>query len=600
MKFTKRICSVMLSLLLLVAMFPTTMHAANTASLKITTQPKTSYTAYGNTAKVTIKANGDHLKYTWYVKKSNSKTYIKSSITKSTYSVKMTSSSKDSKVYCVVTDRKGKSIKSNVATLRMKATITTQPQTAYVKKGETAKVSFKAKGDGLKYTWYYKNSGTTKYKKSSINKATYSVKLTDKVHGRKVYCVVTDKYGNRVTTKSVELRQSVAIVGQPQSATAELGKKVKVSVKAEGKGLKYTWYYKNKGSSKYSKSSITNADYSVTMTDKVNGRKVYCVVTDKYGKTEKSKTVSISERVNPLTIIWQPQNTSAVVGDEVGFGIEVTGGKVPYTYQLKRSDYNGDEISWETVKNVEVFRTGNIAELVFKPTFEEDYYYCIIVTDAVGKKVTSNVVHIEEEVPRDSLMITKQPDNTIASAGDTVGFGIGVIGGVAPYTYQLKYTYNGIDGWKDMEAEILTMGSMTELTFCVTEQSLREQFIYCILITDATGEQIYSNMVHVDPLETTNELEITTQPQNFAAQVGETASFTIVVDGGETPYKYQWQYAADTMPWTDIAGWTNGQSDTLTLVVYDNEFTNHYIYRCKITDAQGDIIYSDEVYVIRG
>ena len=596
MKSTKQICSIILSVLLLIGMLPTNVYAA---SLKITTQPKTSYTAYGSTAKATVKATGSGLKYTWYVKSASSSKYKKTSVTKSTYSVKMTDSSKNSKVYCVVKDKKGKTFKSNKATLRMKATITTQPKTTYAKKGDIAKVTLKAKGDGLKYTWYYKSASSKKYSKSKITKSYYSVTMSDSVNGRKIYCVVTDKYGKSVKSKVVTLRKAATIVTQPKNVTAKSGSTAKITLKAEGEGLKYTWYYKNKNSSKYSKSKITKSYYSVTMTDSVNGRSVYCVVTDKYGKTDKSKAVSLKKASDPLTITMQPLSTSAMPGDEVGLGIEVTGGVAPYTYQLKRSDYNGDDITWETVKNVEVLRTGNIAELVFKPTFDEDYYYCIIVTDAKGNKVTSNVVHIAEEVSQDTLMITKQPDNTTANAGDTVGFGICVTGGTAPYTYQLKYTHNGINGWQDMESEILTIGTMTELTFCVTEQSLSEQFLYCILVTDANGEEVYSTVVHVDSLGTTDEFEIVTQPQNYTAQVGETASFTVAVEGGDAPYTYQWQYSSNNMNWTNIAGWADGKTDTLTFTVYASEFEHNYIYRCQITDAKGNTYYSDEVCVVQ-
>lgn len=596
MKSTKQICSIILSVLLLIGMLPTNVYAA---SLKITTQPKTSYTAYGSTAKATVKATGSGLKYTWYVKSASSSKYKKTSVTKSTYSVKMTDSSKNSKVYCVVKDKKGKTFKSNKATLRMKATITTQPKTTYAKKGDIAKVTLKAKGDGLKYTWYYKSASSKKYSKSKITKSYYSVTMSDSVNGRKVYCVVTDKYGKSVKSKVVTLRKAATIVTQPKNVTAKSGSTAKITLKAEGEGLKYTWYYKNKNSSKYSKSKITKSYYSVTMTDSVNGRSVYCVVTDKYGKTDKSKAVSLKKASDPLTITMQPLSTSAMPGDEVGLGIEVTGGVAPYTYQLKRSDYNGDDITWETVKNVEVLRTGNIADLVFKPTFDEDYYYCIIVTDAEGNKVTSNVVHIAEEVSQDTLMITKQPDNTTANAGDTVGFGICVTGGTAPYTYQLKYTHNGINGWQDMESEILTIGTMTELTFCVTEQSLSEQFLYCILVTDDNGEEVYSTVVHVEPLGTTDEFEIVTQPQNYTAQVGETASFTVAVEGGDAPYTYQWQYSSNNMNWTNIAGWADGKTDNLTFTVYASEFEHNYIYRCQITDAKGNTCYSDEVCVVQ-
>ena len=51
--------------------------------------------------------------------------------------------------------------------LRLAATVTVQPKSVTVGKGETAKISFTAVGDDLKYEWYYKNPGATKFSKTS-------------------------------------------------------------------------------------------------------------------------------------------------------------------------------------------------------------------------------------------------------------------------------------------------------------------------------------------------------------------------------------------------------------------------------------------------
>ena len=72
---------------------------------------------------------------------------------------------------------------------------------------KAAKLTVKASGDGLKYTWYIKNAGAKKYTKTSVTKSTYSVTMSSKVNGRRVYCVVTDKYGNKVQTKTVILKK---------------------------------------------------------------------------------------------------------------------------------------------------------------------------------------------------------------------------------------------------------------------------------------------------------------------------------------------------------------------------------------------------------
>ena len=262
--------------------------------LAILQQPKNTYTKAGKTAKVTVEVQGSGLKYQWYIKNAGKTKYSKSSVTSATYSCKMNEKSKDRLVYCVITDANGESIKTKTVILREAVSIVTEPKTGYAKSGKTVKVSVEASGDELTYQWYIKNAGGSKYSKSSITSATYSAKMSDKVHGRRVYCVVTDKYGKTVQSKTVLLRLAATITTQPKDVTVAEGEIAKVKVKAVGDELTYQWYIKNAGSSKFSKSSVTSATYSCKMSDKADGRQVYCVVTDKYGKTVTSNTVTLT------------------------------------------------------------------------------------------------------------------------------------------------------------------------------------------------------------------------------------------------------------------------------------------------------------------
>ena len=61
------------------------------------------------------------------------------------------------KIYCIVKDKYGNEIKTDVVTLTKGnvAKITTQLSSVSVHKGEVAKVRFTASGDGRAYTWYY-------------------------------------------------------------------------------------------------------------------------------------------------------------------------------------------------------------------------------------------------------------------------------------------------------------------------------------------------------------------------------------------------------------------------------------------------------------
>lgn len=171
--------------------------------------------------------------------------------------------------------------------------ITAQPKTGYAAMGETVTVTIAAAGEGLRYQWFVKNQGQTKYYKSSITAPSYTATMSEKSKNRRILCYVYDQYGHKLQSKSVPLREQVSLTAQPMSATVAKGKSARVTVTASGDGLRYQWFVKNAGDTSYTKSSITAATYSVKMSDKVHGRRLICYVYDQYGKKVQSKTVTL-------------------------------------------------------------------------------------------------------------------------------------------------------------------------------------------------------------------------------------------------------------------------------------------------------------------
>ena len=116
-------------------------------------------------------------------------------------------------VYVVITDANGATIQTEPVTLTMKRpiVITKQPTDMYVLKNKTAKVTVKATGKNLKYVWYVKAPGAKKFTKSNVTKNTYSVKMTAKVDGTQVYCLITDK--NKKTLKSETITLGMVAAG---------------------------------------------------------------------------------------------------------------------------------------------------------------------------------------------------------------------------------------------------------------------------------------------------------------------------------------------------------------------------------------------------
>ena len=70
---------------------------------------------------------------------------------------------------------------------------------------EKVSTSVTAQGEDLRYQWYIKNAGQKSFSKSSVTKATYKVTMNEKSVGRQVYCVITDKDGNQLQTRTATL-----------------------------------------------------------------------------------------------------------------------------------------------------------------------------------------------------------------------------------------------------------------------------------------------------------------------------------------------------------------------------------------------------------
>ena len=149
--------------------------------------------------------------YTWYYKNKGATAFKKTTtFVGNTYTVEMDAARDGRQIYCVVTDKYGNTATTDTVTLFVAATnavkITKQPTNVTVAGGKTATVTFTASGDGLTYTWYYKNAGASGFSKTTSFKSnTYSITMDAARSGRQIYCVVKDKYGNSVQTEAVTL-----------------------------------------------------------------------------------------------------------------------------------------------------------------------------------------------------------------------------------------------------------------------------------------------------------------------------------------------------------------------------------------------------------
>jgi len=185
-------------------------------------------------------------------------------------------------VYCVITDAFGNTLKTNTAKLSMLA-INSQPTWATGALGETVSTSVKADGVGLTYKWYWRNADMEEYLLSSSTGRTYSTPMAEEKSGRQVYCVVTDQFGNSITSNTARLSWlDITTQYSPDVfVTYYIGKTQRFSLNANGEGLTYEWYRATERAYTGALVSTEKAfDYPI---EKDSHFYAYCKVTNEYG-----------------------------------------------------------------------------------------------------------------------------------------------------------------------------------------------------------------------------------------------------------------------------------------------------------------------------
>ncbi len=227
--------------------------------------------------------------------------------------------------------------------------ITKQPENITLKalnKSATFKIG--VTGKGINYMWYYRIPGTDTFIKSAVNAPEYSRFITASNVGMEACCVITDIYGNTVTSKtaSVNLRQTLKIVEDTQDIEVlKINKKYTFRIVAEGSGLKYSWYYKRPGENTFYKAGVYTDEYTRTATEGLDGMQVYCIVTDEDGNSVVGRTATLIIN-NSKPKITYPDGTELSVraGKRVSFTIEASSkDELSYKWYYKFSVESGGD-----------------------------------------------------------------------------------------------------------------------------------------------------------------------------------------------------------------------------------------------------------------
>lgn len=311
------------------------------------------------------------------------------------------------------------------------------------------------------------------------------------------------------------------ITSQPKSTTVASGKTATFTVKASSSGLKYQWYVKSPGSTKWVKISgtaATKSSYSVKTTTKLNKAQYRVKVSNKRGSvTSSAATLAV---VTTPKITSQPKDVSTPVGASTTLKVSASGGSLSYKWQKYYST------GWKTISGA---TKSSFTTKATKGTNK----YRVIVSNKAGK-VTSRTTSVIGTKPK----ITTQPKSVIADTGSTVTFKVAASG--SPLTYKWQRKLSDSDTWK-------TISGATSSTLKFTADSSLELSSYRVIVTNSVGSvtsstvDLFVNSSVTDPIQDNQWFSLTNWISAVFAQSKEVDPYDSTrTDLWANIYLYNW------------------------------------------------------------
>ncbi len=403
---------------------------------------------------------------------------------------------------------------------------------------------------------------------------------TDQETGVERY-VATVEFNGQVYTS--EHDKELMITSQPTDVSGEVGTNATFTVVADGSGVTYQWQYQNADAANWRNSSQNGnktGTLTVPITEARNGQKYRCIVTDAGGNslTSAEVTLTATPAIPKITITTQPTDVTGEVGTDATFTVVAEGNELTYQWQY----LNVGATNWRNSS-----QSGSNTNTLTIPITEArngQQYRCVI-TDVDGNTVTSDAATLTATAA--TPKITTQPADFTGEVGTDATFTVVAEGD--GLTYQWQYLNVGATNWRNSSQ---TGNNTNTLTIPITEARNGQQ--YRCVVTNADGHTSVSEAATLTATAAIPKITITTQPADFTGEAGIDATFTVVAEGNELTY--QWQYLnVGATNWRNSSQ-SGNKTDTLTIPI--TEARNGQQYRCVITDADGNTITSDAATLI--
>ncbi|HNU34026.1 MAG TPA: gliding motility-associated C-terminal domain-containing protein [Bacteroidia bacterium] len=265
-----------------------------------------------------------------------------------------------------------------------------------------------------------------------------------------------------------------------------------ITLTVNGGTSPYSYQWSN-GASTQNINNIPAGSYSVTVTDANS-----CVTTAN-GIAVSQPGAALASSVNAT------QNVGCFGGATGSISLNATGGTSPYSYSWS----NG-----ATTQNISNLQAGS---------------YSVTVTDANGCTTFVNAIAISQ--PGASLATSvAATQNVSCFGGNNASVDLNVSGGTQPYSY------NWSNGSTTQDLSGIPAGT------------------YGVTVTDANGCTIQQSSITIT--QPAAAVSTSTTSTNVGCFGSATASVNLTVNGGTSPYSYNWSNGASTQSLTNIPAGT--------------------------------------------
>jgi len=310
---------------------------------------------------------------------------------------------------------------------------------------------------------------------------------------------------------------TLKITQQPQNQAVPAGEDIRVELMAEGDGLKYVWYQKKPDETAFRLLYHGWRGFTFVMKDELSGSQIYCVVSDQYGNSVQSDTITIYAGTTLKLTKDLKAEYYTHIGDKLTLSFEVEGDGLTYKWYYRKPTMSS---TFQNAYHGYREYSFNMLE-----SYDGQQYYCVI-TDKYGVTATTATTTIYAVTPTEIIM---QPYDVLAYDGSYF-YTTFLCDGDEPAAYEwyVKLRDSSFEKYENGVEKngVKPDGDVLHVTM---NEALDGAQAYCVL-TDKAGETVTTDTIAMTMLE---ELRITYQPRDEEAYGNESISVWVTADGEE-------------------------------------------------------------------